>query len=155
MTAEDDRAALVGINHVALEVGDVDEALEWYGSLFRFELRSRSATMAFLDMGDQFIAMSESAGDGVDEGRHVGLVVDDPEAALDRLEDVGGEPLPTGRSDIRDPWGNRLQLVAYRDIQYTKTEHVLGGMDVDRERLEKTASALAELDRKGMAPEDP
>lgn len=154
---ERDRARLVGINHVALEVGDIDAALEWYGRLFAFELRGRSSSGAFIDLGDQFVALSETdaASDSADAVRHVGLVVDDFDAVERRLEDadVDVERISTGGNDIRDPWGNRLQIVEYAEIQFTKADHVLEGMDVGAERLRKTESALAELADKGMAPE--
>jgi catechol 2,3-dioxygenase-like lactoylglutathione lyase family enzyme len=152
--SDDRRARLVGINHVALTVGDVDEALAWYGDLFAFELRGRGPSSAFLDMGDQFLAMSEPDAGGADERRHVGLVVDDAAAVGRRLDDLGVERLPTGGLDVRDPWGNRLQLVEYREVQFTKADHVLDGMDLDPAAVAKTDGALAELDAKGMAPTD-
>jgi catechol-2,3-dioxygenase len=150
-----DRAQLVGLNHVALEVGDVDAALEWYGRPFEFELRRRSSSGAFVDLGDQFIALSETDGasESVDATRHVGLVVDDLDAVEQRLDDADVERLSTGGCDVRDPWGNRLQLVEYAAVQFTKVDHVLEGMNVDLGRLRKTESALAELAEKGMAPE--
>jgi len=154
MTETDtDRARLVGMNHVALEVGDVDAALEWYGTLFEFDVRGRAPSMAFIDMGDQFLALAEPADDGVDDHRHLGLVVDDLDAVQRRLDQVDAERLPTDGFDLRDPWGNRLQLVAYEDVQFTKADHVLAGMALEEERVRKTESALAELAEKGMAPE--
>ena len=145
------RARLVGFNHVALEVGDIDEALEFYGRLFDFELRSRSATMAFLDLGDQFLALQTGRTQPADNGRHFGLVVDDKEAARAALEAAGVEPLPGPFLDFRDPWGNRVEIVGYANIQFTKAPHVLRGMGL--EGLGKSAKALAELAEKGMAPE--
>ena len=146
------RARLVGINHVALEVGDVDAALDFYGALFEFDLRGRTASGAFLDMGDQFLALAEAdEADGGDDHRHVGLVVDDPDAVERRLDDLDVERPPTGGLDVLDPWGNRLQIVAYEEIQFTKVDHVLRGMGLSD--LEKSESALDELDEKGMAPE--
>jgi catechol 2,3-dioxygenase-like lactoylglutathione lyase family enzyme len=152
---ERDRARVVGINHVALEVGDIDAALEWYGRLFDFELRGRSSSGAFVDIGDQFVALSETdvASEPADEVRHVGVVVDDLDAVERRLDDVDVERLSTGGCDIRDPWGSRLQVVEYAEVQFTKADHVLDGMGVDAERRQKTESALAELAAKGMAPE--
>jgi len=141
----------VGFNHVALEVGDIDEALEFYGRLFDFELRSRSATMAFLDLGDQFLALQTGRTQPADDGRHFGLVVDDKEAARAALEAAGVEPLPGPFLDFRDPWGNRVEIVGYANIQFTKAPHVLRGMGL--EGLGKSAKALAELAEKGMAPE--
>ncbi|WP_435179919.1 VOC family protein [Halorussus sp. AFM4] len=150
--ADDSRARMVGINHVALDVGDVDAALEFYGELFEFELRGRGDASAFVDMGDQFLALSETdESDGPDDHRHFGLVVDDPEAVDSALDRTDAERLQTGGLDFRDPWGNRVQVVAYEEIQFTKADHVLAGMGLDD--LGKSESALAELDEKGMAPE--
>ncbi|WP_290818110.1 VOC family protein [Halovivax sp.] len=151
----DERARLVGINHVAIAVGDVDEALERYGTLFDVDLRGRTETTAFLDMGDQFLAMAETGRAGTpDEARHFGLVVDDAEAVERRLESnaeatVGFESLDASGIDLRDPWGNRVQVVDYEEIQFTKAEHVLSGMGL--EGLEKTAAAREELAEKGLA----
>ncbi|MFB6295402.1 MAG: VOC family protein, partial [Halobacteriales archaeon] len=121
--AERDRTRLVGINHVALEVGEIDAALEWYGQLFEFELRGRSPSGAFIDIGDQFIALSETdaASESADAIRHVGLVVEDLDTVEARLDDVAVDRLSTSGCDIRDPWGNRLQLVEYAEIQFTKS----------------------------------
>lgn len=145
-----DRARLVGINHVALSVGDLEAALEFYGEVFEFDLRGRSDRMAFVDMGDQFVALAEVGETdlGHDDRRHVGLVVDDPDAVERRLEALGVEPLPTPFFDFLDPWGNRIQVVAYRDVQFTKAEAVLRGMGLDD--LEKSAAARAELDGKDL-----
>ncbi|HEX2070440.1 MAG TPA: VOC family protein [Thermoleophilaceae bacterium] len=142
-----DRPRLVGINHVALEVGDLEAALELYGQLFDFDLRGRVPGMAFLDMGDQFIALSEVDGGARDEERHVGLVVDDLDAARQALEAAGLEILPGRGIDFRDPWGNRVELVDYRDIQFTKAPQVLRGMGLE---LEKHAAAVEELRGKGL-----
>jgi catechol 2,3-dioxygenase-like lactoylglutathione lyase family enzyme len=147
------RARLVGINHVALEVGDIEEALDFYGDVFAFELRGRTDSGAFLDMGDQFLALSavDDPGD-TDRHRHFGLVVDDADAVEGRLADLDVETL-TGRGlDFRDPWGNRIQIVDYEEIQFTKADHVLRGMDLAD--LEKSDDAVAELAEKGMAPEE-
>ena len=142
------KAKLVGINHVALEVGDVDEALEWYGQFFEFVLRGRSPGMAFVDMGDQFIALERGRTQGPDAGRHFGLVVDDKEATRAALRE-GGVPVGSGRSlDFRDPWGNHVQVVDYREIQFLKTPEVLRALGVDGE---KTARAREELRAKGIA----
>jgi lactoylglutathione lyase len=140
---------LVGINHVALEVGDIDDALDWYGRLFELELRGRHGLqMAFLDMGDQFIALSAGRSQAPDDSRHFGLVVDDKEAVRAALRDAGMAVQESGSVDFRDPWGNHLQVVDYRDIQFTKTPEVLRGMGLDG--LEKTDAALDELRRKGL-----
>jgi lactoylglutathione lyase len=143
------RARLIGVNHVALEVDDLDAALGFYGRLFEFELRGRIPGMAFLDMGDQFLAISEGRSQQADDDRHFGLVVDDIEVAREALTEAGAEILPGRGLDFRDPWGNRVQVVDYRRIQFTKGPAVARGMRI--ERLEKTADALAELRDKGLA----
>jgi catechol 2,3-dioxygenase-like lactoylglutathione lyase family enzyme len=151
MSEERDRASLVGINHVALEVGDVEEALEFYGRFFDLELRGRAAGMAFLDMGDQFIALGRGREGGPDHHRHFGLVVDDKELVRRALQDAGVSVQASGSLDFRDPWGNNVQVVDYREIQFTKADHVLHGMGLDG--LEKSESALGELRAKGLARE--
>jgi lactoylglutathione lyase len=142
------RPRLVGVNHVALEVGDIEEALAFYGRLFDFELRGRAPGMAFLDMGDQFLALSQGRRQPRDDDRHFGLVVDDKEAVRRALDEAGVEVLPGRGLDFLDPWGNRIQVVAYRDIQFTKAPEVLRALKL--EGLDKTDSALEELRRKGM-----
>jgi catechol-2,3-dioxygenase len=142
------RAKLIGINHVALEVGELEAALEWYGRVFEFELRGRVRGMAFLDMGDQFIALSEGRSQPSDDSRHFGLVVDDLEVARKALTEAGAEILGGRGLDFRDPWGNHVQVVEYARIQFTKTQPVLGGMGAGE--LEKTEEALAELREKGL-----
>ena len=139
---------LVGINHVALEVGDVEEALEWYGRIFDFELRGREPGMAFVDMGDQFIAFSRGRTQPPDSHRHFGLVVDDKEAARAALEAAAADILPGRGLNFRDPWGNLVQVVAYEDIQFTKTPEVMRGMRLE---LPKSDHARAELRAKGLA----
>ncbi len=145
------KARALGFNHVALEVGDIDEALAFYGELLDFELRSRSETMAFIDLGDQFINFSKGRRQAPDDERHLGLVVDDKEAVRRRLEELGIETLPGPFLDFLDPWGNRIEIVGYRNIQFTKAPHVLRGMGLDA--LPKSEGAIAELTEKGMAPE--
>jgi catechol 2,3-dioxygenase-like lactoylglutathione lyase family enzyme len=143
------RANLVGINHIALEVGDIDAALEFYGRLLEFELRGRvGSRMAFLDAGDQFIALSAGRTQPPDDSRHFGLVVDDRAALARALEDAGVETLEGGGLDFRDPWGNRIQVVQYDEIQFTKTPAVIRAMGLDG--LGKTDAARAELLRKGV-----
>jgi lactoylglutathione lyase len=141
---------LVGMNHVALEVGDIDEALEFYGRIFEFELRGRGARMAFIDMGDQFIALAAGRTQPPDSHRHLGLVVDDKEAARRALQEVGVAVQPSGSIDFSDPWGNHIQVVEYGEIQFTKAESVLRGMGL--EGLRKSEQALEELRSKGLAP---
>ena len=139
---------LVGINHVALAVGDLEEALEWYGRIFDFEPPEREPGMAFVEMGDQFIAFSEGRRQPRDDSRHFGLVVDDKAATRAALEAAGAEVLPGPRLNFRDPWGNFVQVVAYEDIQFTKASEILRGMKLE---LGKTEQALAELRAKGLA----
>jgi lactoylglutathione lyase len=143
-----ERARLVGINHVALEVGDVEAALAFYGQLFEFELRGRGRRMAFIDIGDQFIALSEGRTQPPDHSRHLGLVVEDREAARAALVRAGVEILPGTGLDFLDPWGNRVQVVEYAEIQVTKAPAVLRGMGLDE--LTKTAAARHELRTKGL-----
>ena len=142
-------ARLVGINHVALEVADIDAALAWYGRLFELELRGRIGDrMAFIDMGDQFIALARDRSPHADRERHFGLVVDDKAAVRRALEDAGVELTRPPNLSFRDPWGNHVQVVDYGEIQFTKTDCVLRGMNLE---LEKTEAALAELRAKGLA----
>ena len=141
------RPRLAGVNHVALEVGDLEEALEWYGRIFEFKLRGRVPDMAFLDMGDQFIAFAEGREQPPDGGRHFGLVVDDLDAARASLDAAGVETWGRGL-DFRDPWGNHVQVVEYGDIQFTKAPPVLQGMGL--ERLRKSEAALRELREKDL-----
>jgi catechol 2,3-dioxygenase-like lactoylglutathione lyase family enzyme len=145
------RPRLVGLNHVALEVGDLDEALAFYGGIFDFELRGRIRGMAFLDMGDQFLALGEGRTQEPDDHRHFGLVVDSKDAARRALEEAGVEILPGRGLDFLDPWGNRVQIVEYADIQFAKAPEVLEGMGL--ESLAKSERALEELRAKGLAPD--
>lgn len=141
-------ARLVGINHIALEVGDLEEALAFYGRLFELTLRGRAPGMAFVDMGDQFIALAEGRRQPADDERHVGLVVDDKEAVRAALREAGAEILPSGGLDFRDPWGNHVQVVDYRDVQFAKTPQALRAQGLDG--IEKTPEARAEMARKGL-----
>jgi catechol 2,3-dioxygenase-like lactoylglutathione lyase family enzyme len=140
---------LVGINHVAIEVGDVDEALAFYGRVFALTLRGRSGGMAFVDMGDQFIAFSRGRTQAPDTHRHFGLVVDDMQATRRALELAEAEILPGRGLDFRDPWGNLVQVVQYDEVQFTKSDAVLRGMALE---LGKSDRALAELRAKGIEP---
>ena len=142
------RPRLVGINHVALEVGDVEEALEFYGQIFDLSLRGKMRGAAFIDIGDQFIALMEGRTQPPDGARHFGLVVDDKEATRRVLEAAGAEIVPGRGLDFRDPWGNNVQVVQYDEVQFTKADGVLSGMGLD---LGKTEKALAELREKGLA----
>ena len=149
----DARARLVGINHVALEVGDIDAALDFYGRLFGFELRGRHGTrMAFLDAGDQFIALSAPRHQAADEDRHVGFVVDD-RAAFRAAATAAGVELLRGRGTrFRDPWGNQIEVVQYDEVQFSKTAGVLDGMGLAG--LGKSPEALEQLREKGLAGEE-
>jgi catechol 2,3-dioxygenase-like lactoylglutathione lyase family enzyme len=143
-------ARLVGINHIALEVGDLDDALAWYGRFFEFELRGRHGNrMAFVDMGDQFIALSAGRSQPADESRHFGLVVDDKEAVRAALSEAGVSVRPSGSLDFHDPWGNHVQIVDYRDIQFSKTAAVLRAMGMDG--LDKSEAAQREIRERGLA----
>jgi catechol 2,3-dioxygenase-like lactoylglutathione lyase family enzyme len=140
---------LVGINHVALEVGDIDEALAWYGRFFDLELRGRAgAAMAFVDMGDQFIALARGRSQPPDTDRHFGLVVDDKEALRAALEEAGVSVSHPPSLDFRDPWGNHVQAVDYREVQFTKAPEIAAAMGIDG--LEKTERAKAELRERGL-----
>ena len=135
---------IVGINHVALEVDDIDEAIEFFSRLFEVARVEREPGGGSIEIGDQFIALFER---DVEEP-HFGLVVDDKEAARRRFEEAGVEVLPGRFFDIRDPSGNRLQIVQYDEIQFTKTDRVLSGMGLE---LAKSERALAELRTAGLA----
>ncbi len=147
---------MVGLNHVALEVGDLDAALAFYGAVFDFKLRGRGESQAFLDMGDQFLALTQTeaaagrGGAGPAEGRHFGLVVDDRSAVRALAEAAGARLLPGPFLDFLDPWGNRVEVVEYADVQFSKAPSVLRGMGLE---IGKSGKAWAELEAKGMAPE--
>ncbi len=144
------KARAVGFNHVAIEVGDIEEALAFYGLLLDFELRGKSDASAFIDLGDQFLALQKGRTQAADDGRHFGLVVDDKEAVRQALAAAGIEPLPGRFLDFRDPWGNRVEIVGYDNIQFSKAPNVLRGMGLSH--LSKNDSAIKELAEKNMAP---
>ena len=141
---------MVGINHIAVSVGDVDEAVEFYGRIFELELRGRLPGMAFLDMGDQFLALSHSEPGAPDQARHFGLVVDDRAQVRRALQDAGVDIEPGRGLHFSDPWGNRIEVVQYSEIQFTKAPQVLNGMGL--EGLGKSESAQRELRDKGIGP---
>ncbi len=145
------KARALGINHVVLEVGDLDEALKFYGAIFDFKLRGKGERNAFIDLGDQFIQLSLGKTQAADDKRHFGFVVDNREPVARALDELGVKRLDQ-RLNFRDPWGNRIEVISYDDIQFTKSSHVLKGMGVGN--LEKTPNAIDELKKKGMAPED-
>ena len=148
---ENSKARAIGFNHVALEVGDIDEALAFYSNLFDFEMRSKNDEMAFIDLGDQFLALQKGRKQGPDDERHFGLVVSDQDKVRSALADHEIEILPGPFLDFLDPWGNRFEIVGYDDIQFSKIPTVLRGMGL--EKLMKTESALQELRDKDMAPD--
>ena len=145
------KARAIGFNHIALEVGDIEEALAFFGRLFDFRLRGKSETSAFIDLGDQFLALQKGRTQPTDDSRHLGLVVDDKDAVRKALADAGTKPLPGPFLDFLDPWGNRIEIVAYDNIQFTKAPNVLRGMGLAR--LSKNETAIKELTDKGMAPD--
>jgi lactoylglutathione lyase len=140
---------LVGINHIALEVGDIDKALEFYGRIFDFSLRAKRPGNAFIELGDQFINLMQSGGEHRDARRHFGLVVDDRSRVRALVEEAGGELLPGPFLDFLDPWGNRFEIVEYADIQFTKAPHIARAMGLNPAKTEKARRELAD---KGMAP---
>jgi lactoylglutathione lyase len=149
--AKGKKAHAVGFNHIALEVGDIEEALAFYGRLFEFKLRGKSKDSAFIDLGDQFLALQKGRRQAADDGRHFGLVVDDKEAVRAALSKAGVKVLPGRFLDFRDPWGNRIEIVGYDNIQFTKAPNVLRGMGLSH--LSKNDQAIKELSDKGMAPD--
>ena len=145
---EQTKARALGLNHVVLEVDDLDQALEFYGSLFDFTLRGRSDHNAFIDLGDQFIQLTLGRTQVADSKRHFGLVVDDREAVRRAMERHGIQSI-NDRLNILDPWGNRIEIVPYSDCQFTKASHILKGMGIAP--IAKTSAAIEELKKKGMA----
>jgi lactoylglutathione lyase len=145
------KARAVGFNHVAIEVGDIDKALAFYARLFDFKLRGKSKNMAFIDLGDQFLALQKGRSQPPDDGRHFGLVVDDKDAVRRALADANIDPLPGPFLDFFDPWGNRVEIVGYDNIQFSKAPNVLRGMGLTH--LSKSPQAIKELAEKGMAPD--
>jgi catechol 2,3-dioxygenase-like lactoylglutathione lyase family enzyme len=152
--SEDTRPKLVGVNHIALEVGDIEAALKFYGSIFRFELRgdhrddAGRRVMAFIDLGDQFLALNEGRTQPADDHRHFGLVVEDRANVMDIARKAGASMIEGSSNNFRDPWGNRIEVVEYRDVQYTKTDAVLSAMGIDGKKSDDAKRQLAE---KGMA----
>jgi catechol 2,3-dioxygenase-like lactoylglutathione lyase family enzyme len=141
---------MVGINHVALEVGDIDAALDFYGRIFTFILRGRGEGAAFIDLGDQFIALMQRREPHKDVARHFGIVVDDRSRVKELAAAAGATFVGGPFLDFLDPWGNRIEVVAYADIQFTKAPHVLRGMGLN---LAKSERAVQELREKGLAPD--
>ena len=148
--ADRGKPRLVGINHVALEVGDIDQALAFYGKIFDFSLRAKRPGNAFIELGDQFINLIQSGDEHHDRRRHFGLVVDDRAQVRSLVEAAGGELLPGPFLDFLDPWGNRVEIIEYRDIQFTKAPHIMAAMGLDPAKSEKAQRELAD---KGMMPD--
>jgi extradiol dioxygenase family protein len=142
------RVRALGVNHVALEVDSIDDAVEWWSRFFTLELRGRRPTMAWIDLGDQFVALSAPRSQPPDEDRHFGLVVDDKERLREALREAGVAVPPSGSLRFRDPWGNTIEVVGYRDVQFTKAPAVLRGMGL--EGLDKSDAAVEELRSKGL-----
>ena len=145
-------ARLIGINHVALEVRDVEEAAAFFRRVFEFELRGTAPGMAFIDMGDQFLALAEGRAQARDDGRHFGLVVDDLEAVKTALAAEGVEPLYSphgGGFDFYDPSGNRIQVVEYTDVQFERTDGVKRKLGI--ENLTKSEAARDEIADAGLS----
>jgi len=150
LKSDGSKPRLVGINHIALEVGDIDQALDFYGKIFDFKLRAKRPGNAFIELGDQFINMMQVSDPHQDHRRHFGLVVDDRSSVRDRVEAAGGKLVPGPFLDFLDPWGNRIEIVGYINVQFTKAPNVLRGMGLTH--LSKNATAIKELTDKNMAP---
>ena len=146
--SEQAKPRVIGINHIALEVGDIEEALTFYGRIFSFSLRGKSEGAAFIDLGDQFIALMKGPVRQPGGHRHFGVVVDDRSTVREQAKAAGATILDGPFLDFLDPWGNRVEVIDYARVQFTKAPHVLRGMGLD---LEKTAEARQELAAKGMA----
>jgi catechol 2,3-dioxygenase-like lactoylglutathione lyase family enzyme len=148
--SEGKKPRLIGINHVAIEVGDIDEALEWYGRIFDFTLRGKGEHNAFIDMGDQFVNLTRLPDHRVEgvEKRHIGFVVDDRSRIIELAKEAGAVMVEGRFLDFLDPWGNRLEIIEYSNIQFTKAPNVMRGMGLS---LDKNANAKKELAEKGMA----
>jgi len=145
--AQGAKPRLVGINHIAIEVGDIDQALEFYSKILDFKLRARRGGNAFIELGDQFINMMQVTEPHEDRRRHFGLVVDDRSSVRARIEAAGGKLVPGPFLDFLDPWGNRVEVIEYANIQFTKAPQVLRAMGFD---LDKNENARRELAEKGM-----
>ena len=151
LPAVERRARLIGVNHVALEVADLEAALALYGRLFAFELRGRAPGAAFIDMGDQFIALMEGRKQAPDDERHFGLVVDDMAAVRAAVEREGLTILHPGARglDFLDPWGNHFQIVAYEAVQFERSPGVKRKLGI--EELGKSEAAQREIAERGLA----
>ena len=146
------KATAIGINHVALEVGNIAEALAFYGRILNFTITSQSENAAFIYFGDQFINFAKGRTQAPDEKRHFGIAVDDKELVRDTLIEMGVALLGGRFLDFLDPWGNRVEITTYTNIMFSKSTPVLRGMDMDH--LQKTDESLAELDKHGLGTLD-
>lgn len=146
------KATAIGINHVALEVGNIAEALAFYGRILNFTITSQSENAAFIYFGDQFINFAKGRTQAPDEKRHFGIAVDNKELVRDTLIEMGVALLGGRFLDFLDPWGNRVEITTYTNIMFSKSTAVLRGMDMDH--LQKTDEALAELDKHGLGTLD-
>ena len=146
------KATAIGINHVALEVGNIAEALAFYGRILNFTITSQSENAAFIYFGDQFINFAQGRTQGPDEKRHFGIAVDDKELVRDTLIEMDVTLLGGRFLDFLDPWGNRVEITTYTNIMFSKSTAVLRGMDMDH--LQKTDESLAELDKHGLGTLD-
>ncbi len=147
---EGTKPRLIGINHVAIEVADIDAALAWYAQIFDFTLRGKGERNAFIDMGDQFINLTLVPDYAVpgEEKRHIGFVVDDRSRIIELAKAAGARFVDGPFLDFLDPWGNRLEIIEYSNIQFSKTHGVMRGMGL---ALDKNEKAQKELADKGMA----
>jgi len=146
------KATAIGINHIALEVGNIAEALAFYGSFLNFTITSQSEDAAFIYFGDQFINFSKGRTQTPDEKRHFGIAVDDKELVRNTLTKMDVALLGGRFLDFLDPWGNRIEITTYTNIMFSKTTTILRGMGMDH--LQKTDEALSELDKHGLGALD-
>ena len=146
------KATAIGINHIALEVGNIAEALAFYGSFLNFTITSQSEDAAFIYFGDQFINFSKGRTQPPDEKRHFGIAVDDKELVRNTLTKMDVALLGGRFLDFLDPWGNRIEITTYTNIMFSKTTTILRGMGMDH--LQKTDEALSELDKHGLGALD-
>src|SRR5262249_59604974 len=107
-------------------------------------------TSAFIDLGDQFLALQKGRTQAADDGRHFGLVVDDKDAVRRALAAAGIKPLPGPFLDFRDPWGNRIEIVGYDNIPFTNAPNLPPVMGLAH--LSKNTSARKALSGNAMAP---
>ncbi len=146
------KATAIGINHIALEVGNIAEALAFYGSFLNFTITSQTEDAAFIYFGDQFINFAKGRTQASDEKRHFGIAVDDKELVRNTLTQMDVTLLGGQFLDFLDPWGNRIEITTYTNIMFSKTTAILRGMDMDH--LQKTDQALGQLNKHGLGTLD-